>query len=70
MDADTKDLLRRLLQRNPIERLGYLSIEEIKRHPFFAPIQSWDQVYKKRLTPPYRPGQEAEIQLLSVNKAR
>lgn len=68
MDAVTKDLLRNLLQRDPADRLGYLSIEEIKRHRFFSSIQNWDHVYKKRLLPPFKPGQEPKIKLMAKGR--
>jgi len=40
------DLLQRLLDRNPKTRLGAeLGAEEIKQHPFFAPIE-WEKIEK------------------------
>lgn len=40
-----EDLVRKLLQRNPMERLG--SFQEIAKHPWFDDVD-WDDVIKKR----------------------
>ena len=47
LKGDIKDLLRRILVANPDERI---SIEEIKRHPYFKDI-SFLKVYKKEYGP-------------------
>lgn len=42
--ADACDLLTKLLERDPAQRLGSISdAEEIKAHPFFADID-WNQI--------------------------
>ena len=41
MSPDLKDLLTRLLCRNPAERIGVNGSAEIKSHPFFQEIE-WD----------------------------
>ena len=38
MSPELKDLLMRLLSRNPIERLGVKGADDIKSHPFFREI--------------------------------
>eukprot|EP00878_Enallax_costatus_P040720 GHUV01047074.1.p1 GENE.GHUV01047074.1~~GHUV01047074.1.p1 ORF type:complete len:291 (+),score=88.91 GHUV01047074.1:747-1619(+) len=38
-----EDLVDRLLQLDPADRIGYNSIDEVKQHPFFAGI-NWDAV--------------------------
>ena len=38
LSSQAKDLIIRLLQRNPEKRLGFSSATEIKTHPFFAEI--------------------------------
>lgn len=44
---DCEDLVRRLLHRNPQERLGAVSgFNEIRDHPWFAEVD-WDEVYTK-----------------------
>ncbi|KRX10058.1 Protein kinase-like domain [Pseudocohnilembus persalinus] len=43
-----KDLIIKLLNRNPKKRLGYATDgEEIKKHPFFDGLD-WDKVYNKQ----------------------
>lgn len=43
-----------MLQRDPLQRLGYYGAQEIKNHPFFASL-NWDDVYYKRVNPPFKP---------------
>ena len=38
MSHELRDLLTKLLSRNPIERLGVKGAEDIKCHPFFQDI--------------------------------
>ena len=50
-----KDLLQRLLQKEPVERIGYAGgAHEIKAHPWFSCV-SWGKVSRKKTIPPYRP---------------
>ena len=46
LSSPAKDLIIRLLQRNPEKRLGFKSATEIKTHPFFASIY-WDAAVAK-----------------------
>ncbi|KAM8755333.1 serine/threonine-protein kinase Sgk2 isoform 1-T1 [Acanthopagrus schlegelii] len=49
------DLLVGLLQKDQHRRLGAIAdFLEIKNHTFFSPI-NWDDLYHKRITPPYNP---------------
>ncbi|XP_035154542.1 serine/threonine-protein kinase Sgk2 isoform X2 [Callithrix jacchus] len=49
------DLLQGLLHKDQRQRLGSKGdILEIKNHVFFSPI-NWDDLYHKRLTPPFNP---------------
>ena len=55
MPNDAVDLIRKLLVRGPEERLGYQKgAEEIMDHEFFDSIY-WDALYKKEVTPPFKP---------------
>jgi serine/threonine protein kinase len=46
-----KDLLSKLLHKNPYSRLGAREgVKEIMDHPWFASID-WDDLYKKRIQP-------------------
>jgi serine/threonine protein kinase len=51
--SEAKDLITKLLERNPRDRLGSgpLGTAEIKDHPFFAGID-WDMVLRRQLRPP------------------
>ena len=53
ISLEAKDLITKLLERNPRERLGSgpRGTEEIKGHPFFAGMD-WEGVYRKELRPP------------------
>jgi len=47
LSPKAKDLLSRLLSRNPARRLGASEgAEEVKSHPFFADVD-WEKVYRK-----------------------
>ncbi|KAL4474754.1 hypothetical protein ABPG74_001450 [Tetrahymena malaccensis] len=46
-----KNLLKGLLSKDPIQRLGSKGADEVKNHPFFRDI-SWEDVYNKKLLPP------------------
>ena len=55
LPSDAVDLIRKLLVRDPEERLGYQKgAEEIMDHEFFNSID-WDALYEKEVTPPFRP---------------
>jgi len=47
-----KDLISKLLEINPDDRLGRKGISEVKSHPFFAVI-NWDTLLTQE--PPFRP---------------
>ena len=63
--ASAKDLLSKLLERNPEKRLGSgeTDVEEIKAHPFFESID-WDQLYKREVETPFKPqvGSDTDVQ--------
>lgn len=56
MSPAVKDLLSGLFQKNPDNRLGSGSSgsQDIKRHPWFGPI-NWDQLFRKQASPPFVP---------------
>ncbi|MGH0174364.1 UNVERIFIED_CONTAM: hypothetical protein FKN15_067825 [Acipenser sinensis] len=56
LSPDVQGLLRALFKRNPTNRLGAGpdGVEEIKRHPFFAPID-WNKLYRIEIKPPFKP---------------
>jgi len=53
VSANSKDLLEKLLQKNPSKRLGSgkKDSEEIKSHPLFAHLD-WDMVLQRKLDLP------------------
>mmetsp|Transcript_110351 Transcript_110351/g.152610 ORF Transcript_110351/g.152610 Transcript_110351/m.152610 type:complete len:226 (+) Transcript_110351:1933-2610(+) len=49
-----RDLISRLMIRNPMERLGAVGgADEIRKHPFFDGVE-WDKVRSKVISPPKR----------------
>ena len=56
MPRDAVAILQKLLTRDPARRLGSGKEdgEEIKRQPFFKAVV-WDDVFHKRIPPPYFP---------------
>jgi len=52
VSAEAADLLSRLLDRNPDTRLQ--DPPEIKRHPFFAPLD-FEKLILKQIKPPFIP---------------
>lgn len=55
---DARDLLVKLLQRDPKARLGSLArgAADIKNHPFFTKHIQWDLLLAKKVQPPFKPG--------------
>jgi serine/threonine protein kinase len=55
-NKEARDLLKKLLNPIPYERLGNgpKGTDEIKLHPYFKDID-WEKLYNKELTPPYVP---------------
>lgn len=49
-----KDLITKLLEKDPTKRLGYNGAEEIQKHPAFANIK-WDEELMIKKTPPFVP---------------
>jgi serum/glucocorticoid-regulated kinase 2 len=55
LSEESKDVIRKLLEKNPKKRLGSQSgIEEIKSHPFFASID-FNLVEQKKMKAPFVP---------------
>jgi len=70
LSPDAKDLLRRLLRKEPERRLGYKQFDVIKKHRFFRNID-WAAIEAKSpaLEPPITPiiGDPAEAENFSTN---
>ena len=56
-DKASTDFVSRLLEHNPVKRLGCLrqGAEDVKMHQFFSEIRDWGLVESKRLRPPFVP---------------
>jgi serum/glucocorticoid-regulated kinase 2 len=54
LSRDAKDLLSKLLEKDPSKRLGVNGGEEIMAHPFFASI-NWQKLKRKELKAPFVP---------------
>ena len=51
ISAPAKDLLQKLLNKNPKQRIGVVDKLEIKRHPFFKGID-WNKLMAREIDPP------------------
>ncbi len=49
-----RDLITKLLEKDPTKRLGYNGADEIQKHPAFANIK-WDEELMIKKTPPFVP---------------
>ena len=52
LDERATDLLKKLLKKNPEERL--CTFDQIKKHPFFSDI-NWERLLKRDVKSPYKP---------------
>jgi serine/threonine protein kinase len=54
VNPDARSLITGLLNRNPVERLGSRSADDVKNHEFFRDID-WKDLYDRKLRPPFNP---------------
>lgn len=66
MDSITKDLIGKLLNRDPLQRLGFHGVHEIKNHPFFKDID-WDKLNSKGYIPPYKPEVKNSMDISNIS---
>ena len=62
-----KDLILKLTTFNPKERLGTNNEDDIKNHPFFRDI-NFNDVFNKKIEPPFIPNVESETDLKYFDK--
>lgn len=69
MSSESKDLISKLLNRNPKTRLGAgpEDAKEIKAHRFFKGLD-WDAVYNKKCQPEWIPQLKDEVDLSNINE--
>ena len=54
VSEEAKNLITKLLEKNPGSRLGRTGLNEIKSHPFFGNL-NFDQIKLKKLKAPFKP---------------
>uniref|UniRef100_A0AC35U7V6 Non-specific serine/threonine protein kinase n=1 Tax=Rhabditophanes sp. KR3021 TaxID=114890 RepID=A0AC35U7V6_9BILA len=63
----SKDIINKLLQKNPQDRIGAVrDFDEIKEHPFFASID-WDKLLRRELKPPFIPKCKDESDVSNID---
>lgn len=66
MDSKAKDLVRKLLDKNPDTRLQDPAV--IKDHPYFQEI-NWDLLYRREIEPPYIPSVSSKDSTKMIDRA-
>ncbi len=59
VSEEAKDLINKLLEKNPGARLGREGLDEIKNHPFFYYV-NFDEIQKKRIKALFKPDINSE----------
>ncbi len=54
VSEDAKNIIARLLEKDPDNRLGKNGLSEIKKYPFFSSI-NFDNLKKKKIKAPFKP---------------
>lgn len=54
MSDNIKDFIKKLLDRDPKNRLGYNGPEELMKHPWFSDMD-FNKLYKKEIKATYIP---------------
>jgi len=68
ISAPAKNILEGLLQKEKHVRLGVQNdFQDIKTHPFFAPI-NWTHLDEKKIKPPYNPNVAGPMDLKFIDK--
>lgn len=67
VDPITKDLIEKLLDRNPDLRLGANGVNEIKNHEFFKDID-WVKLNNKGYIPPFRPQVKDSMDITNISQ--
>ena len=68
LSDNAKDIIQKLLEKNPKKRLGYKNgIEEIKKHPFFDKID-FKAVEERKLKAPFIPEVESDTDVQNFDE--
>ena len=68
LSDDAKDIIQKLLEKNPKKRMGYQKgIEEIKKHPFFAKID-FNAIEQKKVKAPFIPEVENDTDVQNFDE--
>ncbi|KAG8437927.1 hypothetical protein GDO86_008570 [Hymenochirus boettgeri] len=54
LSGEAKDLVQKLLCKDPKKRLGAAGASQIKEHPFYKNMD-WEALVQRKITPPFRP---------------
>ena len=67
--SEAKDLLSRLLERDPKKRIGggEEDAQELKNHPFFSSVD-WGKLMRKEVKPPFKPKLKGEEDTRNIDK--
>ena len=63
---DAKNLILKLLEKDPGTRLGRKGLDEIKKHQFFSGI-NFEDLEKKKIKTPFKPGEPKENEDITTN---
>jgi len=61
ISPSARDILTKLLNRDPNSRLGVNGADEIKKHPFFAKNLDFDKLLQKKIQPPFKPSVRSPV---------
>ncbi|CAL1530396.1 unnamed protein product [Lymnaea stagnalis] len=64
---EVKDMIQKLLTKDPSKRLGSRGAEEVKRHPFFKSL-NWDDLAQKKVPAPFVPNIRHEMDLSNFSE--
>jgi serine/threonine protein kinase len=66
MSRPLRDLLSKLLCKNPKHRLGSKTgAQELQNHPFFCDV-NWNDAFLKRIRPPFSPVQQGKFTIVQT----
>ncbi len=66
MTKDLRNLIDRLLEKNPNKRLGFFGPQEVKQHSFFAKI-IWENVVNKTINAPFVPKVKNDLDISHID---